>query len=55
MKRITYKKTENGLEFVSEEEFDDADLPTEEELIAEKENQLLALYEEIQKLKENKG
>lgn len=53
--REHYKVDERGkVELIKTETFD-LDLPTEEELIAEKESQLLALYDEIQKLKENKG
>lgn len=51
MKIFNYKKTENGLEFVSEEEIESNE-PTPEEIIAEKEKQLLEMYEEIQRLKE---
>jgi len=41
---------ENGLVKV---EFIETDEPTQEELIAEKEAQLLALYEELKAMKEN--
>ena len=42
---------ENGLLHV---EFVDVDEPTQEELIAEKESQLIAIYEEIKSLKNGK-
>ena len=41
---------ENGLVKV---EFIETDEPTQEDLIAEKEAQLLALYEELKAMKEN--
>ena len=41
---------ENGLVKV---EFIETDEPTQEELIADKEAQLLALYEELKAMKEN--
>jgi hypothetical protein len=41
---------DNGLVRV---EFIQVELPTQEELIAQKEAQLLAMYEEIQNLKNN--
>ena len=41
---------ENGLVRV---EFIEVDEPTPEELIAQKEAELLAIYQEIQRLKEN--
>lgn len=53
--REHYKVDENGkVELIKTETFD-LDLPTDDELIVEKESQLLSLYDEIQKLKENKG
>ena len=43
---------ENGLVKV---EFIEVDEPSPEELIAQKEAELLAMYEELKKLKENKS
>ncbi len=48
----TWKKLTDGtMELVSDIDIE-VDTPSQEELIAEKEEQLLAMYTEIQKLKE---
>lgn len=51
IKKFIYKKTENGLVLDSTEE-QQIEVPTTEELIKEKEEQLLSIYREIQKLKD---
>lgn len=49
----TFEKNENGEMILVHSEIVDVEIPTQEEIIAEKEAELLKMYAEIQALKTN--
>ena len=53
IRKETYKRNEDGTTTLISVEDVVVEGPTQEELIAEKEAQLLAMYEELQALKNN--